>query len=147
MMLNSVFQIKRDGENYVVWASELGVLVTDADLDVAMDNAEAKALDIIQSFTDAGVAVPTPSGNANTSMPISSLIKANMISFAMKSVVVGAVLVVVMMVASRMLPMRGMSDFADYARLAPQERIDGLVGAAKDIGEVSRPVLNALGLG
>ena len=56
-------------------------------------------------------------------------------------------LVLVALFASRVLPMRGLSDFADYSRLANPQRIERLKNDAKDIGKVSRPVLRELGLG
>jgi len=142
-----VFNVKRVGGDYVVWISHLGVLATASDLNAAMNTAQAEAVRVIESFDRAGVSAPVPAGGGDNALPISSLVKANMVSFALKSVLVSALLVVLMLIGSRMLPMRGLSDFADYARLAPEERVNGMIGAAKDIGKISRPVLNELGLG
>lgn len=147
MMEEPVFNIKKCDGDYVVWISHLGVLTTAADLDTALKTADADARRVIESFERAGVAPPRQLFEGGLSLPIPSLIKANMASFALKSVIVTAMLVVVMLIGSRMLPMRGLSDFAAYARLAPPERVAKMIDDARELGRVTRPVLGEIGLG
>ena len=147
LMENPVFNIKKVDDKFIVWVPHLGILTTATDLESAMTAAETEAHKIMKTFAVAGVALPQQMGASDISLPISPLIKANLLSFAIKSVLVSTLMVVLMLIGSTMLPVRGFSDFADFVRLVPPERITKVVNDAKAIGKVSRPVFSELGIG
>lgn len=142
-----VYNIKKIKDNFLVWHSQLGVISKSTNATKALNQAEKKVSNIIESFEKAGISLNKISETASPKLTMSLLVKANLISFTFKSIIILTILMILILVGSRVLPMRGLSDLAAYARITPKDRISSTIRDAKEIGQISRPILGELGLG
>ncbi|MBM10329.1 MAG: hypothetical protein CMF69_12330 [Magnetovibrio sp.] len=147
MTESPTFQIKKTNNEYTVWVPNFGIIKSGISRETALNDAEALVNETIDAYKKANIPLPVSLDTAADISIISPLVKANMISFGLKLILVSIMLALIVLLASRVLPIRGLSDFAAYSRLASPQRIEKLKTNAQTIGKVSRPILRELGLG